>query len=99
MKLYISGAITNNPDYEVQFLLTKEKLSSEYNAIINPVEISYEVNKKINSPNYYDYMRADIKELIECDAIYMMKGWKSSNGAKLEHEIAKVLNLKIIYEV
>lgn len=42
-----------------------------------------------------DYMRYDIKLLMDCDAIAMLPGWVNSKGAKLEFEIAHALGLNI----
>ena len=44
------------------------------------------------------HLAADIIELIKCRAIYMLRGWKDSHGARLEHAIAKKCDLQIIYE-
>ena len=42
---------------------------------------------------YSDYMRADIAELMKCDAIYMLEGSEDSAGACCEYDIARCLNL------
>ena len=41
----------------------------------------------------------DLEWLKCCDAILMMPGWETSRGARLEHETAKKLGLKIYYHV
>lgn len=43
-------------------------------------------------------MELDLKALSFCDSIYMMDGWESSKGARLELEEAKKLGLEIIFE-
>ena len=43
-------------------------------------------------------MKADIRLLLDCDAIYMLANWELSNGATLEREIAKGLGLTVEYE-
>lgn len=43
-------------------------------------------------------MDADLAAVRSCDAIYMLKGWKSSRGARREIEVALRHNLKIIEE-
>lgn len=43
-------------------------------------------------------MRVCITHLMECDAIYMLKDWKQSRGARLEHFIALKLGMRIIKE-
>jgi len=48
--------------------------------------------------DWLTYMRNDIKTLMLCDEIHMLKDWESSKGAKIEHDLAKSLGIKIVYE-
>lgn len=43
-------------------------------------------------------MKADIKLLMDCDAIYLLKGWEDSKGARIEKELAESLGYRIIKE-
>lgn len=45
-----------------------------------------------------EYLKLDLYLLYFCDAIYMLKNWHRSEGAKRELEEAKELGLKIFYE-
>lgn len=45
-----------------------------------------------------EYLKVDLFLLYFCDAIYMLKNWERSEGAKREKEEAEELGLKIIYE-
>ena len=36
--------------------------------------------------------------LVQCDAIYLLKGWESSKGTRLELEVALALGLDVIQE-
>lgn len=48
----------------------------------------------------YDYYIAlSLKLLESADAVYMIEGWKESNGAKLEHKKAVDLMLAVMGEV
>ena len=38
----------------------------------------------------------DIRELVACDAVYMLPGWPASRGARLEHHVAVELGLHVI---
>lgn len=38
-----------------------------------------------------------LRRLRKCDYIYMLPDWEESRGARLEHQMAKWLNIKIIY--
>lgn len=45
-----------------------------------------------------DHIRADLKMMLECDEIYMMRGWEWSKGASRERDVALECGLKIRYE-
>lgn len=44
------------------------------------------------------WLDGDIELLSRCDAIFMLRNWEQSEGAKVEHETAKQLDKEIIYE-
>ena len=44
------------------------------------------------------HMRADFKMLLECDAIFMCKGFEDSRGCRDEFTIAADCHMEIIYE-
>lgn len=37
-------------------------------------------------------------DLIDCHAIYMLRGWENSKGARAEHAVAVWIGLEIIYQ-
>lgn len=90
-KIYISGAITNNPNYKEQFEAKEKELKDKY-IVLTPLCLPQE------GLTWEEYMKVDLAILSVCDAIYMLKGWESSKGAKLEHNYALARQLKIIYE-
>ena len=65
------------------------------------IKIEEKVNPVKNVPlqkSWEYYMRTDIVKLMCCDSIYMLKGWRSSKGARLERYIARKLGFGVIYE-
>ena len=44
------------------------------------------------------FLEGDLEILKRCDVIYMLKGWRKSQGATAEHDLAKKLKKEIIYE-
>ena len=44
-----------------------------------------------------DYMKADIKALMDCDGILMLPDWIHSDGATIEHNLAHSLFFEFIY--
>jgi len=92
MKVYISGAIKGIDDHRKIFLRTEEHLTDQGFEVVNPVTIPHD-----HEDTYQAYMKEDLKALLECDAIYMIWGWKESRGAMFEHETAGMCGLKRLY--
>lgn len=93
MKVYLSGGITNNPNYFEEFKKAEELLSAMGYEVVNPTALD-------NVAKYFDYaemMISCLQLLRKCDAIYFLSSWTKSDGAKIEKMIAKKLGIKIIH--
>ena len=44
------------------------------------------------------HMKADIKMLLDCNAIMMCHGWESSDGCRLEKSVAEQCGLLVLYD-
>lgn len=92
MRIYISGRIKDYADHVKHFSRAAERLKVMGHETVNPCEVV------LDSPSYAGYMRADIKLLLDCEAIYMLQGWEQSGGARCEHLVAAMCGLEIQYE-
>ena len=94
-KIYISGQITGLDIQEASdiFQMAEFHLKNLGWSPINPMTIKHD-----HDQSWESYMREDIKELMDCDAIFMLPNWTISKGAKVEHDIAKSLNIPIFYQ-
>jgi len=92
--VYISGpmtAITNlNRD---AFALAEARIKSAGMNPINPHTLCDP------SWDWQKCMRADVKALCDCDAIFLLQGWEKSQGAQLELHIAHRLGLEVLTDV
>ena len=99
-KCYISGKITG---------LTEKQAESNFKrACVDAMFLGYEpINPYLIVPNgeqpkdekntWCWHMKADIKAMMDCEAIFMQSNWNESKGAIVEHDLAKELNFTIIY--
>lgn len=92
MKVYISGKITGDADYKQKFANAEETARAVGFEVFNPARVPDE------GKPWEWYMKRDIKELMDCDAILLLKDWEESKGARLEAYIASQLKIKIYEE-
>lgn len=95
MKIYISGKITGLPLSEARqrFADAAELLNAIGFEAVNPLN-----NGLQESAGWKEHMVADIRMLLDCDAIYMMDNWMQSKGASIEYDIANRLNMDVWFE-
>lgn len=93
MKIFISGPMTNDPNYKEKFfnasIYLKEKFPKA--VILNPAILPEGLSD-------IEYMNIDLTMLKLCDIIYMLKGYEKSKGAGLEYHFAQYSNKKIFYQ-
>ena len=97
---YISGRISKNKHWQEDFQNAENYLKKKnpHDIISNPLRIDKLVQATFKNPQYEDYILFDIKALIMCNRIYMLRGWWRSRGARLEFHIAKMLGLEVIFQ-
>lgn len=96
IKVYISGPMTGLPEFNYPaFHECARKYRHFGFEVVNPAELAAEIGE---GKKWIDYMRLDLKALVDCDGIVMLPGWEKSKGAKLELLLAVELGLKIHME-
>lgn len=105
-KVYISGRITGLPkaEYEALFNAAEATLRAKGYEVITPIRINPEAAeidpaRHTEAEIWEAHLKADIRELLKCNAIYMLSNWELSEGATLEHSIAQGVNIHVHYEV
>lgn len=92
MRVYVSGPMSNMPDFNFPaFAAAAARLRAQGYEVINPAE-----HGEVPGMKWADYIRKDLKLLADCDAIYLLPGWRQSRGARLEHRIAAELGFAIL---
>ena len=93
MILYLSGKITGNPLYGLQFSAAEFvlKLGGDH-IVLNPAKLPKGLR------DYEDYMKIGMAMLDAADGIVMLPGWKRSNGARRELRAAMKAGKKIYFD-
>lgn len=92
MKIYLSGPMTGYENYNKKAFDKAEAVLKEAGyEVVNPASLGLDCS-------WVECMKIDIGLLVTCDALYMLKGWKHSQGACLEHWIAHELGMEILME-
>lgn len=95
MKIYIAGKITGEPLEACQekFAEAEYRLTQMGLAPVNPF--------KLGIPHHFSFTESkpyNFKALRHCSAIFMMKDWRKSPGAKVELQEAMRLKLHLYFE-
>lgn len=93
MKIYLSGKISGTRDFRERFQKAGDNLKKDGWDVINPVAIG---DLLPPSTTYKQFLELDLKLLSMCDAIYLIPGWETSEGAKTERQFAEALGLVIL---
>lgn len=116
-KVYIAGPMSGIPEFNFPAFFRAERLLKEQEyEVVNPADKSAEKDldpeayeqgdgaKAIETGfNFREAYRWDTNAVIDCDGIYMLKGWQYSPGAVGEHAVAVAMKrhypeYEIIYE-
>lgn len=91
--IYLSGPISGTRDYLARFIRAEIRLQDKWR-VMNPASVIFVMPEL----DYETIMRIDTVLLLQCDAIYMMKGWEDSAGCQLEYVTAVEAGIPIYYE-
>ncbi|QNB13454.1 DUF4406 domain-containing protein [Paraburkholderia tropica] len=95
MKLYIAGPMTGYAELNFPaFHAEAARLRALGFEIVNPAEINADP-----TAGWLECMRADVKQLVDCDGVALLPGWEQSRGATIERNLARDLGLRVIRAV
>lgn len=97
-KVYVAGPISGMPDYNrVAFAVMTDKLRKAGFEVVNPHETCRSIvaeHEGTEKELWIKCMRADIKQLMDCDYITLLPGWERSKGCRIEIALCKELGLE-----
>lgn len=92
-KVYITGPMSGYEEFNFPAFNRVEKLlrgTYGYKHVVNPAKL----HPTTDLPRA-EFLKQDLRELIACDAVFLLKGWEKSRGATLEAFVAYVLGLRL----
>jgi len=91
---YIAGPMTGLPEFNYpSFHKAENFLKKIFKKVINPAR-NFKGDQTLDRPTY---LREGIRQVtFEADCIVLLKGWKKSDGALLEVNIAEQLKLPVV---
>lgn len=95
-KCYIAGKVTGLPEevYQANFRRAEISVTILGYEPVNPIALPHD-----HDGEWSDYMREAITEMLSCGALYALRDWEDSRGARIEIQLAKDLGMPIIYEL
>jgi hypothetical protein len=99
MRYYLSGSITKTKNFKDVFKNAENSLRSlGVNSIFNPAESDLDVpySEETKGDVWKDYMKYDLKMLVDSDVLVLLPGWYRSRGAKLEMVVCWFLGIRVV---
>lgn len=92
---YISGKISGLGSVEVigKFARAEKAVEQLGFEPVNPMK------NGVEGDEWGKHMVEDIKNLEKCEAVFFLDDWEFSEGAKIEHTLAKNMKKKIFYQI
>lgn len=98
--VYIAGPIANTTDFVARFAQARIEVAQLGYTPVCPLELNgVDENSRLeDAENRQMYLKRDIAALMECDGIYLLRGWYNSRGARMEKVLADGLDMFILFQ-
>ena len=96
--IYVAGPMAGKPDFNrAAFNAAAERLASDGWRVVNPVALNDAIDIG-GTAGVAAVMDAELAIIPHLDAIYLLKGWERSKGARAELKVALEYGLMVITE-
>lgn len=93
MKVYLSGPMSGLPEHNYPaFAKAAADLRALGIEVVSPHELDHLLAE---GASWEDYMRNDLKALMDCTHLVLLPGWEDSRGAHLEVHLAHRLGITV----
>lgn len=92
MRIYLSGPMTGLPDHNFPaFEAARLQLRAEGFEVLCPAEAG-----KVDGWAWEQYLRRDLRMVLDAEAVIVLPGWEKSRGARLETHVAEGLGMPVV---
>ena len=112
MKIYIAGGMRTYVKYNFPaFDEADEMLTKLGYEVVNPAQLdrdngfdpetlpeNHDWDNEPDGMDVKEVVKRDLLALMDCDAIYLLKGWERSEGATAEFAVATWLGMKVFLQ-
>jgi hypothetical protein len=88
-KLYLSGKITGDNDYQVKFQCAENKLFDAGYYPVNPAAVV------VKGTPWEEAMRRALVHMLQCDGVAVLFDWRRSRGARIEVRLARAVGITV----
>lgn len=95
--LYVAGPMSGLPDYnEAAFGAAAEYLRNAGYRVVDPAAKSRELPvEEIDTVPHGEWLRQGLVEMLGCQGIALLPGWRESRGASLERGVAEAVGMQV----
>jgi hypothetical protein len=103
-RIYIAGKVTGEGLAEVtaKFGMAQKELEAKGYSVINPLAVTAAACESTEDNwlkmDWTLAMKLTVAAMMTCDEVYMLRDWKYSRGAIIEHGLAENLRMPITYQ-
>lgn len=91
IRYYLAGPMSGKPHFNYPaFEDAAKRLRAAGMTVTSPHELH---GDNVGRP-WADCLRVDLRAMLECDAVIMLRGWRESAGAVLEHRVAQAVGMQ-----
>lgn len=92
MRIYVSGPMSHYPGHNFEAFAYATKLLQDAGYDVHdPGEFGI-----VDGWEWADYLRKDLKDVLEVDGIATLDNWQCSRGAVLEVHVAQALGMPVL---
>ena len=105
MRIYLSGPMTGRIDNNFPaFRRVAAELRKAGYEVVDPSELNVGLPEPDRQAQPLEWeafwhacLRKDLRALMDCEAIALMRGWEQSKGAQLEQHVAHRVGLHVLF--